>query len=533
MMIKNKNVGLHIHVMAFLKFRPLAVIVASMVLGLTSVNVSANDADYKIVSNPLELSVHVHFRDKYVWDENWPVAKEYERLTGIRLKGVADKIGTNSKALFDQVISSNDLPDIIGGVSLQSDFNQLGRDGVLLSLEDLIDKHAPNLKQFFADNPIVKNAVTADDGHLYYIPYVPDGVAGRGYYVRQDWLDRLGLKQPTNVDELYRVLIAFRDKDPNGNGRADEIPLFFRHWEEMLRLLVLWDGRSTGSDTAHQFYIENDKVMHGYAEDNYRLGIRQIAKWYGEKLIDREVFTRGTKSREVLLGTNRGGMTHDWFASSAGFNSSLAENIPGFDFVPFPPPGSISGKIIEEHGRSPVKPDGWAITRANQHPVETIKFMDFLFSEKGRNISNFGVEGQTWTMQNGKPTFTDEVLNSKSPVNSQMWDIGAQIPIGYHMDYNYELQWTNKIAAAGVKMYMDGGYILDQFPGFILNSEEQTIYDELWPDILAYMLSNQRNWILGLKNIDEEWAGYKKTLQDLGYPQLVSMLQASYDRTYK
>jgi putative aldouronate transport system substrate-binding protein len=159
--------------------------------------------------------------------------------------------------------------------------------------------------------------------------------------------------------------------------------------------------------------------------------------------------------------------------------------------------------------------------------------MDFLFSEKGRNISNFGVEGQTWTMKNGKPTFTDKVLNSKSPVNSQMWDIGAQIPIGYHMDYNYELQWTNKIAAAGVKMYMDGGYILDQFPGFILNSEEQSIYDELWPDILAYMLTKQRNWILGLNNIDEEWNGYQKTLNDLGYPKLVAMLQASYDRTYK
>jgi putative aldouronate transport system substrate-binding protein len=493
----------------------------------------ADDSQYRIVSSTLELSTHVHFRDKYVWDDNWPVAKEYERLTGIRLKGVADKGGTNSKTLFDNVISSGNLPDIIGGVSLQSDFNQLGRDGTLIALDDLIDQHAPNLKTFFENNPVVKNAVTADDGNLYFIPYVPDGTAGRGYYIRQDWLDRLGLKQPNTVDELYRVLIAFRDLDPNGNGKADEIPMFFRHWEEVLRLLVLWDGRSTGSDRPHQFYIDKGVIRHGYAEPSYQLGIRQISKWYGEKLIDREVFTRGTKSREILLGTNRGGVTHDWFASSAGFNKSLAENIPGFKFVPFLPPQSISGKRIEEHGRSPVKPDGWAITRANKNPVETIKFMDFLFSEKGRNISNFGVEGQTWNMVNGKPTFTDTVLSSKSPVNSQMWDIGAQIPIGYHMDYNYELQWTNKIAAAGIKMYMDGDYILDQFPGFILNSEEQQIYDDVWPDILAYMTEKQMFWILGLNDIDKEWAEYQQEINAMGFSKLLQTLQASYDRTYR
>lgn len=56
-------------------------------------------------------------------------------------------------------------------------------------------------------------------------------------------LDKLGLEQPDNVDELYDVLVAFRDQDPNGNGKADEVPYFARDWEEVLRLLTLWDAR--------------------------------------------------------------------------------------------------------------------------------------------------------------------------------------------------------------------------------------------------------------------------------------------------
>ena len=50
----------------------------------------------------------------------------------------------------------------------------------------------------------------------------------QGYYIRKDWLRKLGLKEPKTVEELYEVLIAFRDKDPNGNGKKDEIPVFIR-----------------------------------------------------------------------------------------------------------------------------------------------------------------------------------------------------------------------------------------------------------------------------------------------------------------
>ena len=78
----------------------------------------------------------------------------------------------------------------------------------------------------------------------------------RGWWVRQDWLDKLGLKAPQNVDELYTVLKAFRDRDPNGNGKKDEIPWFNASPNEVYRLVLLW-VRASGSNTTMDF-LERD-----------------------------------------------------------------------------------------------------------------------------------------------------------------------------------------------------------------------------------------------------------------------------------
>ena len=79
----------------------------------------------------------------------------------------------------------------------------------------------------------------------------------RGWWVRQDWLDKLGLKAPQNVDELYTVLKAFRDRDPNGNGKEGRDPWFNASPNEVYRLVLLWGARSSGSNTTMDF-LERD-----------------------------------------------------------------------------------------------------------------------------------------------------------------------------------------------------------------------------------------------------------------------------------
>ena len=56
----------------------------------------------------------------------------------------------------------------------------------------------------------------------------------------------------------------------------------------------------------------------------------------------------------------------------------------------------------------------------------------------------FGIEGSEYTVVDGKPVFTDEVLNGEIPVNRRLWSVGAQIHRGILQDYEYERQWTNE-----------------------------------------------------------------------------------------
>ena len=495
----------------------------------------AQSAPTPIVAKQLDLTIHMHFRDKFVWDENWPVAKELTRLTNIKLVNTASKVATNSTEQFNLLMASGKLPDIVGGNGLKDNFISFGMQGAFLPLNKLIDQHAPNLKAFLQKNPLIAQAITAPDGNIYYIPYVPDGEASRGWWIRQDWLDKLKLKTPQTVDELHTVLKAFRDGDPNGNGKKDEIPYFNGQPEEVYRLALLWGARSSGSDSYMDFMVENGKVVHPFAEERFKIAIKHIAEWYKEGLIDKEIFTRKSRAREQLFSANQGGVTHDWFASTSTYNqpSSIPARVPGFKLVAIAPPADINGKRFEEDSRKLVMPDGWAISFSNKHSVETIKLFDFYFGEAGRRLSNFGVMGQQYTLKDGKAIFKDSVLKSATPVNSQLWEVGAQIPIGFWQDYGYEAQWTFPEGLKGREMYIKNKYILPQFPGVNLTQEERAVYDKYWTDLQTYMTVMGQNWVLGTKGVDATWGEYQAHLKKNGYDKVLAVMQKAYDRQYK
>ena len=159
-----------------------------------------------------------------------PVFRKATEMTNIRLKGIASKNQSDEVQAFHLMLITGNIPDIIG-YEYPIELEKLGAEKKVIPLEKLIEDHAPNIKKFFDENPEYKKDAVAADGHIYMIPNYNDYEnirTSQGYYIRKDWLRKLGLKEPKTVEELYEVLIAFRDKDPNGNGKKDEIPVFIR-----------------------------------------------------------------------------------------------------------------------------------------------------------------------------------------------------------------------------------------------------------------------------------------------------------------
>lgn len=489
----------------------------------------------QIVKDPLELTIHMHYSDKFIFDDNWPIFKEAEAMTNIKLKGTASRASTNSKELFNIMVASEKIPDLVHH-QIKEQYDSLGMEGAFLELDGLIEDHAPNIKKFLSEHPDAARYMKSSNGKTYFLNFTPDGPAAKGWFVRQDWLEKLSLEQPKTVDELYEVLKAFKDKDPNGNGANDEIPYFTRtKLDGIYDLMILW-GVQGGADAAKRgFYADNGVVKYGMYEPGYKTAIENIAKWYKEGLIDKEIFTRGPKARDILLGDNVGGITHDWFASTANFNDIVGPKIPGFSFITMAPPANSEGKVVEESSRKQTHASGWGISSKTKHPVEAIKYMDFWFSEEGRRLMNFGIEGKHYDLVDGKPKFKDSVLkNQEKTVIQMLQEEGGQIELGFHQDYAYEEQWTNPTALEGIKEYVDNGYIMDAYPPISYTDEERNKFEELNAAVLTYVDEMLQKWVLGAEPInDETFNKYIKQLENLGIKKLLELEQGAYDRYMK
>lgn len=130
--------------------------------------VSAQDSG-KITEDPLELTIHFHFRDKYVYSEKWPVEQKAAEITNIHVRNVASLATTSSRDAFNLLIASGNLPDIVGGDAnggLKEDFIRYGLEGAFIPLDELIEENAPNLKAFFDSHKEIRNAISGPDGKL-------------------------------------------------------------------------------------------------------------------------------------------------------------------------------------------------------------------------------------------------------------------------------------------------------------------------------------------------------------------------------
>ncbi|WP_281890617.1 extracellular solute-binding protein [Paenibacillus sp. YYML68] len=282
-------------------------------------------------------------------------------------------------------IASGDLPDAFYGRAVLTDQEvvKLGSQGAIIPLDDLIDAHAPNLKKIFEKRPEFKKLLTAPDGKIYTLPTTVErefNAIPSTLFMNKKWLDQLGLPIPTTTDELYKTLQAFKEKDPNGNGKNDEIPFsfLFNNSQNGSNSLAGSFGVKMDDTKHHLFPDSNGKLKFAPAEPEYKNYLQYVSKLYKEKLIDQEVFTHNLNQYLTKVRTKEG-------LVGAFYGYSLASVFGGAnnDYVPVAP---LKGPNGEQGGwlRTSVgySIGSFAITSANKHPEVTMKWIDSAFDEK-------------------------------------------------------------------------------------------------------------------------------------------------------
>lgn len=480
-----------------------------------------------IADEKTTFSIFLNFNNM-PFDNNWAVWKELEERTNIRFESVISQTNSNETEAYNLMLSSGNLADVIGYVSA-ADLEKLGHDGGLIPLNDLIDEYAPNIKAMMESDPAFRQYATSTDGNIYFIPKNQTMNNAEFWFIRADWLDKLGLEVPTTVDELYDVLTAFRNEDPNGNGLKDEIPLFDRAgWKMPDEYLYLWD-------TSIEFYVRDGKITYEPLEENFKTGVTNLIKWYREGLIDPEIFTRGPKSRDTLLAADLGGCTHDWI-SAVSYNGTLDKDIPGFKMIGIAPPADQNGVVKERTMRYPGV--GWGISSQCEDPVTVIKFMDYLFTDEGSALMNWGIEGESYYVdENGEFQFYDYVLNSEQTATGYLRSIGAIYRVGMNQTGEYELAATNQEGVDVIELYeahpewydnsqppyADGKLDMKYF------SEDETRYERIMSQIEPYVQEKLQSWILGTSDFEADYDSFIAELHTRGIDEAIEINQRAYD----
>lgn len=442
--------------------------------------------------------------------------------------------------------ASGDLPDVLFGTdanNLTPEMEmQYGEQGILIPLEELIEENMPNFHKILEENPEIRKSITTPSGHIYTLPFIPRGSTSIWprwpLWYNGEWLDALGVKElPKTTDEFYDLLVRFRDEDPNGNGKKDEIPFTDEKMDSRLWLL--------GAFGLTDRTIEeiDGTVVYAPITENYKEFLIYMNKLYSEKLIDQEVYSQSGEQKKAKGQNNQLGVFPDWYSMfTTGKTEKEAINDPMF----FPLTSDINKERIAPAstrlGRAT-----FAITSKNPSPEASLRWVDYFYTPEGSDFLNVGPEGALWEYAENDQgervrVFTEgvDIDNTEDSRSKVTPDYGIPVP---KMSFpGSEKTYTPIIANANDKVDTSFNDFIEEqtnekiepfakvtFPLLYLTTEESEKVRDIATDLKAYVEQMEAKFITGLEPI-ENWDKYVETIEGMDVATYVEVYQGAYDR---
>lgn len=464
--------------------------------------------------------------------------KEKEKLTGIQVKFTHPPLG-QQRDQFNLLISTKELPDVIyyNWADAVGGPEKMIKDGRIIRLNELIDSYAPNLKRIIESDPDVKKQIALDDGTIYMFPLLKlDALklnATSGLIMRQDWLDALNLKVPTNIDEWYTVLKAFKEQDPNGNGKPDELP-FTGNWGPG-NLTKLHDF-AAAFGVIGGFQMNGDKVEFGPIQPGYRDFLETMAKWYKEGLIDPEIMTNDGKAFDYKVTSNLAGAYQGGVFSGMGkYFNLMRDTDPNFNVTGVPWPVSQDGTSYATFNLdAKVLTYGEAITAsADEDKLKYIvQWMDYNYSEEGSDLFNFGIENDSYVRDGEGVKFTDTIIDNPNGLtyDQALASYALSImdgPINQDSRYLDALLFDDGQRAANAE-WMKASSALT-LPPIRLSTDEVTTSTSIMSQVNTYLNETMTAIISGQKPITE-FDKMAETIKSMDIDRAIEVHQAAYDR---
>lgn len=460
--------------------------------------------------------------DNLVW-------QEFQKREGIDVKFIHPPFGQELDQFKLLIASPKDMPDIVeanwskypGGIQ------KAIKDKVITPLNDYL-KDMPNLSKLFEENPELKKQCSTDSGDVYWLPGITNKKI-RSYgslIVRDDWMKKLNLTYPETIDDWDAVLSAFQK-----NGMEHPIGISYSQLTNPVTFSAAFDVNTT-------YFVDDDgKIQYAPLTDGYKQYISKMHDWYEKGYLDPDFAAIDQKIIESGVLNDKYGVAFAWFGSALT-NYYAATKNPDFKLscVANPVPHKNDKQKFLCQFRQIVNPTGACITSNCENVSEVLKKFDYFYGEEGKNLVNYGVEGITYTMKDGKPVYTDLITHNPDGLGfgkaAIKYLLTSSNSIGIQNDDNYiEQLYTLEEAKEGKNIANKDADNAEKYvvPPISYTAEEEKEIASLSTDISTYVEENLIAFINGSKSIDE-YDNFRKELKNMGADRIVEIQQAALER---
>lgn len=307
-------------------------------------------------------------------------------------------------------LASGDIPDLVLFPNLDQKYFSAVESGQFIAIENYLQdsQEFPN----FSKIPAELKKILTYNGHIYGVPRLR-GVPLHTVVLRKDWLDKLGMQVPKTLDEYYEVLKAFKEKDPDGNGKDDTFGPAVGTSDNGVTFMNAVTSMFKGGPWNMGQWVENGQggivptEFSPTAKDAYAY----LAKLYSEGIIARDFSIKKDQQVEddFLLGkAGHHAAAGYTYYSVPRFEKALAAN-KNFKLIPIEPlvmPDGSQG-YMKSAGYFGVFAISAEAAKDEGKLKRILKMLDDQISEEGGIFFKYGIEGEHHTKENGKKILTD------------------------------------------------------------------------------------------------------------------------------
>ena len=453
------------------------------------------------------------------------------------------------------------LPEFVFNAGFgDTDLLKYAKQGVIINLEEYIDKYMPNLKKVFEQAPEYRTMCEDTDGHIWALPWIEQlgyektaiQSIGNMPFINKDWLDFLKLDMPKTVDEFEQVLIAFRDnaaalqKEFNIDGSIIPMSCIMNDGDQDPSVLINGFGEGYGDmDKGRHIAVTDDKKVICVANtEGFRKGIEWLNKLNKEGLIDPEAFEQEWATYVAKGKSGRYGVCFSWDVANIA-QVNMQDLIEGKHWVPLPALQADTKNITPQNGSFTSGFDrGRCVVTVNaKNPALICSWLDQMYDPMQSPQNNWGTYGEDDDFDifvmgknaDGEDMLQHAPLGDASPVEVREAEcVGGPLAIldSYYGKYvtcpddaQYRLDWIKDIYTPD----MHTKYV---FPNVFMSTEDTKEASNLSADITKAINEFKAN---GIKDGDVEakWNELQSKLESYGLSKYLALHQKYLDEFYK